>query len=347
MSKLRTLLVGLGFWGKNWIRELGTRRHEVELVGIVSVDPLELQQVGDEHGIPDSRRFLSIQQAIRHSQADAAIVVVPPDLHLEVISAALEADLHVLTEKPLTATYRDALTVGDWLSRKPHLVFMVDQTRRWRSHVQTARRFIDAGHLGQIGQIIITHLQAVHMGGYRAEFPNIVIDDMAIHHFDMVRLLTGADPVEVYAHSANPHWSWFEHNATSCACISMTKGIEVLYFGTWVARGKLTAWEGDTLVIGDRGTLEIVGEKDILFHPVEPGEEERMLWEGKEVRRIDIEPMAEEEIAYGLTEFLRCIRTGKTPETSYADNLMSFAMVCMAQKSLEVGRPVRLSDLTS
>ncbi|MBM4430352.1 MAG: Gfo/Idh/MocA family oxidoreductase, partial [Chloroflexi bacterium] len=275
------------------------------------------------------------------------IVVVPPDVHYEVIAAALEAKLHVLAEKPLAATYGEALAIGDLLARTPQLIFMVNQTRRWRSHIQTVKRFIDAGHLGQIGQINITHLQGVRMGGYRAEFPNVVIDDMAIHHFDMVRLLTEADPIEVYARSYNPPWSWFEHNATSCACISMTEGIEVLYFGTWAARGKLTSWEGSILLIGDKGTLEIIGEKDIFFYPVEPGEEERMLWEGKEKHRIEIEPMAEEEIAYGLTEFLRCVRTGDTPETGYADNLKSFAMVCMAQKSLEIGGPVTLGDLES
>ena len=345
MTKLRTILAGLGFWGRNWTAELKRREEDIEVAGIVSLDCDELKQVGDEYGIPDERRFLSTQDAVQRADADAIIVVVPPDVHYEVIKVALDADLHVLTEKPLAATYQEALAIGRLVAQKPQLVFMVDQTRRWRSHIQTVKRFIDAGHLGQIGQVIITHLQAVRMGGYRAEFPNVVIDDMAIHHFDMIRLLTGADPLEVYARSYNPSWSWFEHNATSCACISMTKGVEVLYFGTWAARGKLTAWEGNILLIGDKGTLEITGEEDILFYLVEPGEEERMLWEGKEAHRIDIEPMAEEEIAYGLTEFLRCVRTGDMPETNYEDNLKSLAMVCLAQKSLETGRLVRLSDL--
>jgi len=345
MSKLRVILVGLGFWGENWVSELLRRRDEVEIVGIVTRTSARLREVGERYQIPDERRFISAGAAISRAAADAIIVVVPPDVHYEVIAAAIEADLHVLTEKPLAATYDEAVAIGQLLDQKPHLTFMVNQTRRWRSHIQTVKRFIDDGSLGRIGQVIITHLQGVRMGGYRAEFPNVVIDDMAIHHFDMIRQLTGADPLEICARSYNPPWSWFEHNATSCACISLSGGIEVLYFGTWAARGKLTSWEGNILLIGDKGTLEIVGEKDIRFHPVEPGEEDRMLWEGKQVVPVEIQPLAEEEIAYGLTEFLRCVKTGDTPETGYADNLKSFAMVCMAQKSLESGQPIRMSDL--
>lgn len=347
MNKLRIILVGLGFWGKNWIAELKQREEDIEIAGIVSIDPDELQLVGEEHNIPDTRHFSSTQDAIQRRDADAVIVVVPADVHYEVIKTALDADLHVLTEKPLAATYNEALAIGNLLAEKPKLVFMVNQTRRWRSHIQTVNKFISEGHLGQIGQIFIMHLQAVRMGGYRAEFPNVVIDDMAIHHFDMIRLFTGADPVEVHAHSHNPIWSWFDNNAASCARILMSKGIEVLYFGSWVARGKLTAWEGNMLLIGEKGTLEIIGEKEVFFYPVEPGEEERMLWEGKAKHRIEIKPMEEEEISYGLTEFLRCVREGDKPETNYKDNLKSFAMVCMAQKSLEIGKTVTLADLES
>jgi predicted dehydrogenase len=345
MNKLRVILVGLGFWGKEWIAELKRRREEISIAGIVSIDSNELRLIGEENNIPAFKRFSSIHEAIQREDADAVIVVVPPDAHYEVIQAAIDAGLHILTEKPLAATYDEALAIGRLLAERPELVFMVDQTRRWRSHIQTVKDFIAEGHLGKIGQIILMHLQAVRMGGYRAEFPNIVIDDMAIHHFDIIRVLTGAEPFEVHSYSHNPSWSWFDNNATSCAHILMSEGIDVLYFGSWVSRGKLTSWEGNILLIGEKGTLEIIGEKKIFFYPVESGEEERMLWEGKVKRQIEIKPMTEEEIGYGLTHFLQCIQKGKEPETNYEDNMRSFAMVCMAQKSLELGRAVTLADL--
>ena len=94
--------------------------------------------------------------------------------------------------------------------------------------------------------------------------------------------------------------------------------------------------------IADKGTLEVIGEKQIWFYPVEENERQEMKWEDKKRENIVIKPIEREEIAYGLNEFIECLRKGKEPSTNFEDNIKSFAMVCAAAESSRLGEVVRL-----
>ena len=41
-----------------------------------------------------------------------------------------------------------------------------------------------------------------------------LILDMAIHHVDQARCMTGADALAVTCHEFNPAWSWYRHGAS-------------------------------------------------------------------------------------------------------------------------------------
>jgi len=340
-EKIRFILAGLGFWGQNWMKKL-TARDDCEIAAIVSIDQNELKDIRAKYGIPDSRCFTDFEKAIQQSNADAIVIVVPPDVHLAVIKAAVNRKLNILSEKPLASNMQEALEIGKILNKNPNLLFMVDQTRRWQAHIFALKNAIDNDKIGKIEQVIIIHLQAVDMGGYRAAFSCPVIDDMAIHQFDLVRYLTGKDPISVFADSYNPSWSWYKTKPSSLVHFEMTDGLRFDFFGSWVARGKLTSWEGDMLIIGEKGTLEVIGEKQIWFYPAEENEREKMEWEDKKRENIVIKPIEREQITHGLNEFIECLRKGKEPSTNFEDNIKSFAMVCAAAESSRLGKVVRV-----
>ena len=343
MKKIRMIVLGLGFWGKCWVEEV-SKCEELELVGVADQSGDARQWAIKERGLPAAIVHEDYKEALSKCDADAVGIVLRPEMHLPAIEAAARARLHILCEKPLAESMASAGKIGAILSRHPDQVFMVDQTRRWRDHVLTLKEEIAVGRIGRVGLVNIVHLQSVDMGGYRAAFSFPVLDDMAIHHFDMVRYIVGGKARSVFARSFNPSWSWYETKPVSQAMIEMDNGVMVNYLGSWVSMGKITEWEGEVMVMGSGGALEARDEDTILYYP--PSHDHDCPTH-KQVSAQKVEPHRHQfhEIAFGLREFVRCIRTGSEPQTNYEDNLQSFAMVCAAAESCRTGQVVELSRL--
>ena len=107
MEKLRVLVLGTGFFGKNWLRELSACG-DCEVAGLVGKHPELLAAVGEEFGVPAARRFATIADGLDRAGAQAVVVALPEMVHKEAILAALGRGLHVLTEKPLAMTMAEA-----------------------------------------------------------------------------------------------------------------------------------------------------------------------------------------------------------------------------------------------
>src|SRR5436309_3874937 len=130
----------------------------------------------------------SIEEVVATVTADAALIVVPPALHEPVALTALAAGWHVLSEKPLAddlaAAYRLVAAV-----ERTGLTFMVSQDYRWSAPVATLRHHLQAGLVGEIGAIRYTFNKAWDFGGWRATLPDVLLEDMTIHHADLLRYL--------------------------------------------------------------------------------------------------------------------------------------------------------------
>jgi len=102
MPKTRVAVLGVGYMGK-FHAEKFAALPEVDLVGVADADAKRAAeiaaQLGCEH-VTDYRRLLP--------RVEAACVAVPTEKHHEVVSACLEAGVHVLVEKPLARTLEEA-----------------------------------------------------------------------------------------------------------------------------------------------------------------------------------------------------------------------------------------------
>jgi len=146
--------------------------------------------------------------------------------------------------------------------------------------------------------------------------------DMAIHHFDLMRYFVGKDPVEVFAESYNPYWSWFSGDACLNVIFKFEDDIHINYSGSWVSEGKQTTWGGDWEIYGEKGTL-ILKDDRIYFIKYD---------KVKEIKKIK---MKREGQKYSLYEFYLAITQGREPEASGKDNLKSISMVFNSLKSIK------------
>ena len=85
----------------------------------------------------------------RADELDFVVVASPNDSHVELASAAIDAGLAVVVDKPLAVTAADARALIDRAdaARVPLTVF---HNRRWDSDFLEVRRLIDSGELGEV-----------------------------------------------------------------------------------------------------------------------------------------------------------------------------------------------------
>jgi predicted dehydrogenase len=337
MSKLRVVVLGLGFFGKNWMRELAACP-ECEVVGVVAKHPDLLASVGDEYKIPAARRFASIQEGLDRAGAQAAVVALPVMFHKEAILAALGHGLHVLTEKPLVLTLVEAAEVVRAARRAPGQVVMVDQNYRWRPQNQTLRRFLRAGKLGRLASATHEFCQPITRAttdAWREQMPYPYLHDMAPHHFDLLRASTGLECRELVAVGVRPPWNWYKGLPGVGAVLSFEGDFVVTYSGSMVARGFTTPQDGIITVVGEGGTLRLEADSQVRWY------------HDGQVELVAAEPMVYTDTAYTLREFLAAIREGRRAETHVEDNVYTLAMVEAAITSIETGHPAAVAPLVA
>ena len=102
---------------------------------------------GDCFLIP--RRHASYADLVHDPDVDVVYVATPPALHAEHVRLALEADKHVLCEKPFTLNARQAADLIA-LARERRLFLMEAMWMRFLPAIVDARRILTEGTLGEV-----------------------------------------------------------------------------------------------------------------------------------------------------------------------------------------------------
>ncbi|HEX9900840.1 MAG TPA: Gfo/Idh/MocA family oxidoreductase [Candidatus Methylomirabilis sp.] len=332
---MRFLILGLGFFGRNWLREV-VACPECEVAGIVAKHPDLLATVGEEFKVPPSRRYATIEEGLDRAGAQAAIVALPEMVHKTAIVAALERGLHVLTEKPLAMDMVEAAEVVRAARRVNSTIVMVDQNYRWRPQTMALRRAVREGKIGRVESASFEFRQAIvrkTTDAWREQMPHPYLHDIAVHHFDLLRACTGQECTELVAWGVRPPWSWYRGLPALDAILSFDQGLSVSYTGSMVARGFSTPQDGIITLVGEGGTLRLEADSQVRWY------------RDGQVEVIPPEAMPFSDTAYALREFLAAIRERRRPETHVEDNIRSLAMVAAAVSSVEKRQPVAVGPL--
>jgi predicted dehydrogenase len=362
----RCVVVGAGGISNAWFPPL--KAEGVEIAAIVDLR-LEAAVGQAKRYELDSYTTTSLGRALRRTQPDFVVDLTVPEAHCKVTCQALRAGCHVIGEKPMAASMREARRMVKAAEESGKL-YMVSQSRRWDAKHETLRRTIAAGEVGQVTTVNCDFYLGAHFGGFRDEMPSPLILDMAIHHFDLARFFTGLDPVAVYAQEFNPVGSWYRGDVAASCIFEMTPGVEChgapgashpslgagchgvrdgaprdtntvifTYRGSWCAEGCHTSWNGDWRIVGDRGTV-------VYDHDQDPHGQVVAGTEGFN-RPLRDAAIATTEVPHGgmhgaLRELLHYLRTGTRPQTECHDNIKSLAMVFGAIESSRKGRRVEV-----
>ena len=187
---LKVAVIGVGSMGKNHAR-VYTEIPEADLVAVSDNNPKIVQAVAERSG---ARAYQDFRELLDKERPDAVSIAVPTALHEEVTMAALDAGAHVLVEKPISAT----LDEGMRMIRRAHEVnrqLMVGHIVRFNPAIQALKQKLQDGELGRIFQIACRRV-----GPFPARIRDVgVVVDLAPHDLDLMRFLTGLEPLRVFA----------------------------------------------------------------------------------------------------------------------------------------------------
>lgn len=325
---IKIIQLGAGSMGRGWLATIKANP-DTELVGLVDLDVDLARRAAEETGHGDVPVATALAE-LAVNRADAAVNVTVPEAHAETTQQAVSVGLPVLCEKPIAPTVSTALAMTAAAEAADRLV-MISQSRRYFTGFDQLRT-ITAG-LGEIGTVSCEFFKAPHFGGFRDQMEHPLLVDMAIHTFDATRALLGSNPESVYCETHNPGWSWYAGDASANAIFSFDGGTRFSYTGSWCAPGQQTSWNGRWRVSAEHGTATWDGDGTPVVDRTDGADASGSTADGPE------------QIAGSLAEFVHCIRTGRTPATAAAGNVLSLAMVEAAVLSAAEHRRVRIADV--
>ncbi|MSU62915.1 MAG: Gfo/Idh/MocA family oxidoreductase [Pedosphaera sp.] len=197
MNIVRVGIIGMGNIGKYHADYLLNKKvARCELVAVCSNSPDKLSPY-ETRGV---KIFASAENLINSKTVDAVIIATPHYQHTSLGIAALEAGLHVMVEKPISAHKADALRLVTAAQSRPGQIFGAMFQLRTEPRYLKIQKLIQNGDLGDIVRLswIITdwyRTEAYYAsGGWRATWKGEgggVLLNQCLHNLDTLQWLCG------------------------------------------------------------------------------------------------------------------------------------------------------------
>ena len=191
-AELRIAVVGAGMMGADHIKRITHRISGARVSAIVEPDAGRAEAAAAN--APGSAAFTSIEEAIAADAMDAVLIATPGQFHAPVLKPALDANLPILCEKPLTQDSVSSLEILELEQQldRPHI--QLGFMRRFDTEYQALRDLVVSGESGHLLMVRALHRNPTVPESYTGD---MLITDSVVHEFDVVPWLAGSPIVSV------------------------------------------------------------------------------------------------------------------------------------------------------
>lgn len=274
MRRVRVGIIGAGGIANVHARYLREVR-EVEMVAVADVAVDKARAFAERWWIPRDNVFADYVELLKSVELDAVCVCTPHAIHYGPSIEALRRGIHVLVEKPMASSGREALEMWK-AARKAGVVLMVGYQTRFAPELRAAREAVSSGALGRVYYCETT------LGGRRRGIPGSptfvtrrlagggVLLDLGCYALDNALYILGFPrPVRVSAvteAAIGPQedavveggWPWnpreFEVEDFVAALIRLEGGCTMLLKESWAMHAETL---GSTFFLGTKGGLRL------------------------------------------------------------------------------------------
>ena len=264
-ARLRVGLAGAGMVSGFHLPAWCKLREEVEIVAIADPDIARANAKAAEFGI--SKTFPNLESMLDACQLDAVDIMTPPSMHAAHCESACAAGVHILCQKPLTPTSREAVALCSQLGDRVRL--MVHENWRFRPHYRVLHKWLSQGKIGNLvcGKIDVRSsglvpdvsgdIPALKRQPLLAGLPRLMVSEVLVHHLDIAMWLTGVDRVS----DAELRFEVPQVKGESAARIDLasTNQIKVIVHGDMADVSALPVLRDQVSLIGERGCIDLKG----------------------------------------------------------------------------------------
>jgi predicted dehydrogenase len=298
MEQIKAAVIGVGYLGRFHAQKYA-QSPRCRLEAVVDARAQAREQVAAELGtrpLADYRELLG--------KVDAVSVVTPTPAHFAIARDFLLAGAHVLVEKPITETPREARELID-LADRCGRVLQVGHLERFNSAILAAEPYLRSPRF----------VECHRLAPYKERGTDVnVVLDLMIHDIDLVQTIVGA-PVATIDAIGTPVFS--EAIDIANARIRFANGCVVNATASRVSlktERKMRLFEDDAYL-----SLDLQQKILTLIRKRAPGEAAGALPVSIEEQSLEQGDALKAEIE----AFLESIRTGKPPVVSGEDGLMA------------------------
>ena len=182
-KRTRIGVIGAGGLGQHHVRIMG-ELPDAQLVGFYESRPERAAEIAETL---KARPFESIDALL--SEVDAVTIVVPTPAHYEVAKQALERGIHVLVEKPFTATIEQADELLALAQAKGATV-QIGHVERFNRAIRAALPYVDTPRF----------IESDRLAPFNPRGSDVaVVLDLMIHDIDLILTLVGEQVMSVSA----------------------------------------------------------------------------------------------------------------------------------------------------
>jgi predicted dehydrogenase len=308
------------------------RRNSV-LTALVSDTPRKLRTLGKRYRVEHLLSYRELDGFFRSGAVDAVYIALPNHLHKEYTLRAAAAGLHVLCEKPMAVTARDAQAMIR-ACRAARVKLMIAYRLHFDRASLEAAAIARAGRLGELRFFSSDFSMQVSPDNIRLKraYGGGPLYDIGIYCINAARSVLGEDPVAVWA------------TATRSADRRFRE-IDETVVGALRFKDERLASFTCSFGAGDRSTYTVTGTRGSLT--LDPAYEyaEGLAYEMKIGERVRKKKFPKsDQFAPELLYFSDCILKDRAVEPSGEEGLIDMRIIEGMMRSIKTGRWIKLPE---
>ncbi len=145
LTEIRCAVIGYGM-GKFHTEEI-ERTDAMKLVAVCDINQQKLEAAKSD--FPNVNTYLSVDDLLEHQDFDLAVIATPHNTHAPLAIKGLKAGKHVVVEKPMSVTVKEAKAMIETANQKG-VMLTVYHNRHWDGDFMVLREIVQSGLIGEI-----------------------------------------------------------------------------------------------------------------------------------------------------------------------------------------------------
>lgn len=344
MSPLRVGIVGLG-----WVAgaHIETFRHVrgATVTAVCSRRPQDPAALQRQFGVPLTV-YRDFAQMLADPEIDVIDICTPHPLHPEQAIAAARAGKHLIIEKPIALTWRDARAVATAV-RKAGVQAMVCFELRYSAQFTAVRSILDKGLLGAIHYAEVDYFHGIgpwygQFGwNVKRAFGGSSLLTAGCHALDILLHLVDAPVEQVTSYATKSRAKVFTPYQYDTTTVTIVKFVDGRVGKVTSCIDCLQPYYFHTHLVGSEGSL-----LDTKFHSQKIDGLQKASWSQLAVPPVDSGDVKDHPYLPQFQAFVDATTAGDPmPLTDFETALETHRVVYAADLSAAKGRPVSLASL--